>query len=206
VDSIFSVNAPFFHTLKLLFINPGKMLREYLDGKRKSYYKPVAFFLLMTFLYLVIRALIDYDPFINNTIAVEDNSQRQLLTKARDFMLLNIDKLLFVFVFTMALLLKVFFYKKRTLAEFTVISFYLIAVYTIFSTLNMLFIQYVSREFQFLAVLAMLPYFLFTLISFFQKRKFMVFLKAMIIFFLGFFSYAFIAYSISLLIIYLKNI
>lgn len=205
-DFIFSVNAPFFKTIKWLIKNPGKLLREYLEGKRKSYYKPVAFFLVMTVVYLLIRSLIGYDPFGNTTLNVTDETQRQLLTEARNFMLLNIDKLLFVFVFTMGFFLKLFFYKKCSLAEFLAVSFYLIAVYTIITTLNMFFIQYVDSQVQYLAILVMLIYFCYALISFFQKRKILVLLKAIIVYFISFISYGLLAFAISFLIVYLKQL
>jgi hypothetical protein len=204
-DFIFTVNAPFFKTMKLVFVDPGKLFREYLEGRRKSYYKPVAFFLLMTIVYLLIRSLINYDPFGNTTVNVTDETQSQLLTRARNFMLLNIDKLLFVFVFTIGGLLKLFFYRKRSLAEFLAISFYLAAVYTIFTTLNMFYIVYIDQSFQALAIFVMLIYFCYALLSFFQKRKFIVLIKSIVIFILGFISYGFIAFGISALIVYLKN-
>ncbi|NNM10212.1 MAG: DUF3667 domain-containing protein [Flavobacteriaceae bacterium] len=204
-DFVFSVNAPLFNTLRLLVKDPGKLLREYLEGKRKRYYKPVAFFILMTVIYLVTRAVINYDPFGNTTIQVDDNTQSQLLTQARNFMLLNIDKLLFVFVFTMGLLLKLFFYKKRSLAEFIAISFYLIGIYTVLTTLNMFYIHYVNPNFQFLAMLAMLVYFCYALVSFFQKGKIIVLIKSLFIFVVGFISYGMIGFAISFCIIYLKQ-
>ena len=37
----FSVNAPLLVTLKYLCIHPGKLFREFIAGKRKTYYKPV---------------------------------------------------------------------------------------------------------------------------------------------------------------------
>jgi len=205
-DFLFSVNAPFFKTLKVLFVNPGKLLREYLDGKRKSYYKPVAFFLLWTVIYLLIRSLINYDPFGNTTVNVTDETQRQLLTEARNFMLLNIDKLLFVFVFTMGVFLKLFFYRNRSLAEFLAVSFYLTAIYTIFTTLNMFYIRYVDGTFQGLAIFVMLFYFCYASVSFFQKRKLIVLIKSIILFFLSFISYGLLAFAVSFLIVYLKQL
>ena len=205
-DFLFSVNAPFFKTIKYLFINPGKVLREYLDGKRKSYYKPVAFFLLWTVIYLLIRSLINYDPFGNSTVNVTDETQKQLLTDARNFMLLNIDKLLFVFVFTLGVFLKLFFYRKRSLAEFLAVSFYLTAIYTIFTTLNMFYIRYVDSQLQYLAVMVMMLYFCYALISFFQKRKLLVLIKALIVFNIGFISYGLLAFAVSFLIVYLKQL
>ncbi|MBT8181758.1 MAG: DUF3667 domain-containing protein, partial [Eudoraea sp.] len=118
IDAAFSLNAPLFITLKQLIVNPGIVLREYLEGKRKKYYKPVAFFILTTVAYLVIRSAIGFDPFTDTVVEVESTQNNQLLTKARDFMLFNINKLLFIFVFTLALFSKLFFSKRYTLAEY----------------------------------------------------------------------------------------
>lgn len=206
VDAIFSVDAPFFNTIKWLFVNPGKLFREYLDGKRKRYYKPVAFFILMTIMYLVIRSLINYDPFANTTLTVEDDTQRQLLIEARNYMLLNIDKLLFVFVFALGLLLKIFFWRKQSLAEFFAISFYLAAVYTMFTILNMIVIHFVNPGIQYLAMVVMLVYFCYAMVRFFRKRIWLVILKSVFIFLVGFIGYGLTAFGISFLIIYLKQL
>ena len=120
VDAVFSVNAPLVRTLKALFSHPGRMFREFLEGRRKHYYKPVAFFILCTVLYLVIRSLIGFDPFTNIQsvdVTGEDPSEH-VMFRGREFMLANIDKMLFFFVFTLAGFLKLFFYRKNTFAEF----------------------------------------------------------------------------------------
>ncbi|NOX46877.1 MAG: DUF3667 domain-containing protein [Chlorobi bacterium] len=46
----FALEGPFWLTIKLLFVNPGKLFREYIAGKRKAYYKSVAFFFLIAML------------------------------------------------------------------------------------------------------------------------------------------------------------
>ena len=206
INAVFSVDAPFFTTLKGLFLNPGRMLREYLDGRRKRYYKPVAFFILITIIYLLVRALIGFDPFKNSTVSVQDETVQQLLMQARDFMLLNIDKFLFLFVFAMGVLLKLFFWKRRTLAEFTAISFYLVAVYSIFTTLNMFVVQFISSRLQFLAMFIMLSYFCYAMISFFQRQKLLVLIKSVVIFSFGIMTYGFTAFALSYLIVYLKQL
>ncbi|MGB5666657.1 MAG: DUF3667 domain-containing protein, partial [Maribacter sp.] len=103
VESVFTINAPFFVTLKCLITNPGKLFREFLAGKRKRYYKPVAFFVLITVVYLLIRTLIDFDPFQDTSVIAVDGETDKKLTLARKFMLLNINKFLFIFVFTLSL-------------------------------------------------------------------------------------------------------
>ncbi|MBT8208971.1 MAG: DUF3667 domain-containing protein, partial [Eudoraea sp.] len=88
VDALFSVNAPLLITLKGLLKNPGKLLRSYLAGQRKRYYKPVAFFVLTTILYILIRTLIGFDPFRNEAFQVQDGAGSGTnLEEARNFML-----------------------------------------------------------------------------------------------------------------------
>jgi len=205
IDAVFSVNAPLWYTFKLLFVNPGKLFREYLDGKRKSYYKPVGFFILMTVVYLIIRSLINYDPFANNTLNVKDETTGQLLTEARNFMLLNMDKFLFIFVFTLGIFMKLFFFRKNTFAEFLAIAFYHVGVFMFLVILNMFYIQYVDSNFQLMAILFMLGYFIYSLISFFQKNKVIVLFKSLPLYCIAFMSYGFSAFALSFLIVWLKH-
>lgn len=204
-DNFFSINAPFFKTLKLLFINPGRLFREFLSGKRKMYYKPVSFFILITLVYLLVRALIDYDPFQNSTITVSDNSQSQLLTQARNFMMLNIDKFLFLFVINLSILLKIFFFKRYRLAEYIAVGFYIAGVYTFITTLNMLYVQYINPDFQFLAMIIMSIYFCYAMVSLFKRRKILTAIKSFVVFFIGIFSYGMLAFALSYVIILFKN-
>ena len=64
----FSFEGPLWLTIRLLITNPGKLYRDYISGKRKIYYKPVAFFILVTVVYLIIRALIDFDPLAGESV------------------------------------------------------------------------------------------------------------------------------------------
>jgi hypothetical protein len=205
LDSLFSVNAPLLTTLKMLIIDPGNILTEYLSGKRKKYYRPVTFFILMTFIYLVIRGIIKYDPFGSTILKVDDPSTSQLLTQARNFMLLNIDKLLFAFVFSLGLLLKLFFYKKNSLAEFLAIAFYLLGIYTLLTILNMFYIQYIDKTFQALHLITMLLYFIYAMVSFFKYKKVVVVIKSFFVYVLAFFFYGFLAFGLSFIIVWIKN-
>lgn len=199
-DTIFSIDAPLFYTMLSLFKNPGRMLREFLAGKRKTYYKPVAFFVLMTIFYLIIRDIIGYDPLIASAIQIDD-SGNSVLGDARTFMFLNINKLLFLFVFWLGILLKIFFYKQYSLAEFWTIAFYLGGFYIIFTTINMFFVQWVSSKFQFFAMISIGFYFLYVFISLFKKPVWLIVLKAIPIYGLAFVLYIFSAFSLSYLIV-----
>ncbi|MGB5437603.1 MAG: DUF3667 domain-containing protein [Maribacter sp.] len=206
IESVFTVNAPFFLTLKGLALNPGKLFADFLSGKRKTYYKPVAFFVLTTIVYLLIRSIIDFDPFQDSSvIAVDENQGTQLITLARNYMLLNINKLLFILVFTLAMFLKLFFYKIHSLSEFLVVSFYLTGVYTIFTTLNMFYIEYIDSKFQAWGILFMGAYFVFAMVSFINKKRIWVVLKSIPVFFLAYVFYMVLAFVFSYVIVSFKN-
>jgi len=205
VSSLFLEEGPLWQTLKLLVNNPGKLFREYLDGKRKTYYKPITFFVLMTAIYLVIRGVINYDPFGSNLLQVQDPTAGQFLLKARNFFLLNIDKLLFVFVFSLGMMLKLFFYTKNSLAEFLAIAFYLMAVYTFLTILNMFYIRYIDKSFQGIHIIIMTLYFIYAMVSFFKKKKVLVIIKSLFVYVLAFFLYGFMAFSLSVFMVWIKN-
>lgn len=207
VDAVFSINAPLFRTTKMLFASPGQLFRDFLGGRRKSYYKPVAFFVLTTILYLIVRSLIGFNPVDSiTTVQVQDSSGEHGWTLAREFMFRNINKMLFIFVFTLALFLKLFFAKKNTLAEFVALSFYLAGVYTLFTIVNMFFIQYLSEQIQVGGMVLMWIYFIYAMISFFQDRKWRVGLKSAVLFYLAIFSYVLLAFFLSYAIVSLTQL
>ena len=205
IDAAFSLNAPLFITLKLLLVNPGLLLREYLEGKRKKYYKPVAFFILTTVAYLVIRSAIGFDPFTDTVVEVENTQNDQLITKARDFMLFNINKLLFIFVFTLAIFSKLFFSKRYTLAEYLAVSFYLTGIYTLFTTLNLFLVVWVGKEIQPLGILLMLVYFIYAMTSFIKTNKIMIFIKSLMVFMLSYTAYVIFSFGLSYFIVQFQN-
>lgn len=205
LNAVFSVDAPLWSTLKLLFVNPGKLFREYLGGRRKSYYKPVAFFILTTILYLLIRSLISYDPMENELIKQEGIVDATLFLEAGKFMVANINNIMFLLVFALGLFFKLFFLKRNSLAEFMAISFYLVGIYTIFGTLIMFYLKYVNPEYKMLPILVFSIYILFAFISFFKTKNIGVMIKIIIAFFLSFIFYAMLGYALSLLIVWLKT-
>jgi ascorbate-specific PTS system EIIC-type component UlaA len=47
-DSIFQINKGILFTIRELFVRPGESIREFIKGKRKYHFKPVAFALVMS--------------------------------------------------------------------------------------------------------------------------------------------------------------
>ena len=44
----FALEGPLMRTIKLMIVNPGELCLEFLEGRRKRYHKPLAFFILLT--------------------------------------------------------------------------------------------------------------------------------------------------------------
>lgn len=58
--SVLHVDSGFFYTIKMLFTKPGLMIRDFLEGKRVRYFRPVAFVMVMTALSALLVKLLDW--------------------------------------------------------------------------------------------------------------------------------------------------
>ena len=200
VDATFSFNAPLIRTTKLLLINPGKLFNDYLNGKRKSYYKPVSFFIITTLIYVIIRSIIDYNPMTTAGVNVDG----KILEDAGQFMVKNINNIMFLFVFTLAFFLKLLFYKRNSFAEFIAISFYAIGVYTLIGLVSMFFLKHIGQQYKSIPIFIFLFYVLFAFASFFNSKSFATIIKLLFAYFLSFLLYSGFGFLLSLLIVWLK--
>jgi hypothetical protein len=77
-DTIIKVDKGLFFTLQQLFLRPGKSIRDYLDGKRVSYFKPIAFVFGLSTLYFLVSKVLGsstfLDEFITGYSLMEDES------------------------------------------------------------------------------------------------------------------------------------
>lgn len=205
-DNLISFGAPLPVTLRMLVLNPGVLFREYLGGKRKKYYRPISFFILSTLFYLFIRWAIDYEDYFE--ISVGSNDGRidwEQFYRARDYMFQNIKSLAFILVFTLAVSLKLFFRSQYSLAEYIAVSFYLNGFYSLLATLNLFFIQYVNSKIQYLAMVLMCAYFVYAMISFFQSQGLKIGIKSVLLYWLAYGVYVFLAINFSYLIVMFKS-
>lgn len=65
-ESVFQVNRGLFFTIKELFIRPGHSIRQYLEGKRKPHFKPFAYVLIFSTLYVLASKLLEKNTFIGD--------------------------------------------------------------------------------------------------------------------------------------------
>ena len=207
-DQLLSLSAPLPQTLKMLVINPGYLLRDYLYGKRRRYYRPISFFLLTTLFYLIIRGLVGSEGLGQIIGDPKDNPfvDSDFIYQAREFMIENINSLLFIFVAVLALAMKLFYHRYYSLAEYFAVSFYLIGFYMLLVTLNLFYIRYVNQNIQYLSTLVMNVYFVYAMVSFFGHRKWLTSIKAFIAYILAYVFYILLASILSYNIIALKQL
>ncbi len=198
-SGLLSFEAPFWITLKLLFSNPGVLFRDYLSGRRKSYFKPVSFFILLTVVHILVRTLIDYDPM--DSLIEEPDAKVHFFKEAGQFMVQHINNILFIFVFTLSLFMKVFFFKEYNWAEYIAIAFYLVGIYIFLGTINVFFLKYLNTGMQFLTMGIMLIYFVYAMVSLIQKKKLWVSFKSIWAYVLGTLFYVVLGFGFSLIIV-----
>lgn len=67
--SVLQIDRGFFYTLKSLFFRPGKAINEYLSGKRKKHFKPVAYVLTFSTIYFLITQATGQNTWMDDMIS-----------------------------------------------------------------------------------------------------------------------------------------
>ena len=68
-ESVFQINKGFFYTLTEFYIRPGKSINEFLDGKRKNHFKPVAYAITLSTLYFLVTQVTNQNTWIDDLIS-----------------------------------------------------------------------------------------------------------------------------------------
>ncbi len=68
-DNVFQINKGLFYTIKELFVRPGQTIRNFLVGKRKNYFKPIAYVFTLSTLYFLLAQLFDGTTLIDDTVS-----------------------------------------------------------------------------------------------------------------------------------------
>lgn len=204
-SSSFSIEGPFIKTVSDLVRNPGLLHREYISGQRKKYYKPVALFVLSTAIYVVIRALIGYDPLAGELQELDAKSNTEaanLMKETARFMVTNINNILFLLVFSLATMFKLFYRKRYNFAEYLSVGFFLSSFYILFGIFNMLFSHYTGIKTSNFQLLFLLGYTFYTAFSLFKSSNLMDVLKYLLISGFSLLLYVFMGFGFSFLIIH----
>ncbi|MEP0984632.1 DUF3667 domain-containing protein [Ekhidna sp.] len=203
-SSTFALEGPLFSTIRLLIVNPGKLFREFISGRRKNYYKPVAFFVVLTAVYLILREASGYDPFYGQTQMKRENIPERavLFVAASKFMVANINNILFFLVFSIGLTQKLFFYKKYNLAEYLVVGFFISGIYLLIGMAHILFtvfVIYVNPQINMLLLFLLI---LYASISFHRNMTFSSAIKHILASLMAVILYVILGYGFSVLMVY----
>lgn len=67
-ETVFQIERGFFKTVIDLFWRPGYAMREYLEGKRREYYKPLAYALMLSTAYFLFTNLFGLETFFGQAV------------------------------------------------------------------------------------------------------------------------------------------
>lgn len=169
----FALEGPLWLTIWLLIVNPGKLFREYIGGKRKTYYKPVAFFILLTAAYLILRAMINFDPLADESVKTDMEELAAISAKSGEvfrMMSANINNILFLLVFSIAIMLKLFFRKRYNLAEYTSMALFIVGIYTLVKIITMFADKFAGFEIDNIEIAILLLLIFYSSFSLFQQK------------------------------------
>lgn len=137
---IFHWENSILRTLKLIVIQPGKFIQDYINGKRKSFVKPFSYFLFIQTVYVVVFHLMSEKFFAYMNIAVTSDSQAEKVAELQHMINKNVNYLNFLLPLLFAFFFRLFLKKKTGVnyAESLVFSFYTFATILVFGIFFML--------------------------------------------------------------------
>ncbi len=104
-SSFFQLNHGFFYTIKQLAIAPGNSIRDFIKGKRKNYFKPIAFILVLSTLYALVANFFNEETMLGDLFlgwnAYEDSNVDNSKALIFQWLVKN-------YAYTMLLLLPIF--------------------------------------------------------------------------------------------------
>jgi len=187
---IIEFKSPFIVTFLALFINPGKVYREYLAGRRATYFNPMRYaFWLLTFS-MFIAAYLNVPIYDIGLVGTEeDNALPRPFLELISLLESSVIYVTFFLALVSAVCLKIFFlHDKYTISELYIPCLYNFTQPTIIIVLLILSGYYTTIYGQFLSSAFSFVYFIWGIGQLFQQRTFWTYLK---VFFAGTLSYIF---------------
>ncbi len=120
VNGFTTIDRGIFFNIYHLTVAPGRMINEYLDGKRKGVFNPISYAILIVSVYLLVESFVDWPS--KNADNVEKATYSFGLAIGRNIR----DYFKFVWLFSivpMSLVSRAFFSKRNTVEHMAVHSF-----------------------------------------------------------------------------------
>lgn len=163
IDVFTHLDSKAFRSATLLFDDPGKLTRNYLDGKRNIYAKPIQLFFLINILYFLVLNYIGFDiitnpledymsnfiygplvtSLVNKKLIAKNISLEQYSVKFYDAIYLHSKVLIILMIPLFALCLKLIYIKKdKLLYEHLIYATYFFCFALLFYTVIINIIYY----------------------------------------------------------------
>ena len=203
-DQWIGIDNPFFQTMKDLIVRPGKMIKEYIGGKRKSYTQPFRYFIFILAFYLIFRQIMGFNPieaFSEMLGSQELPNPNTASTKGSNYFSKHINSFMIIFAFTLSGFAKLFNLRKPMyFVEYLTASFFVIGQYIVFSIIVILLTQIHPLLFLLNYIIVLIyPSIVFTQIQ--TGNLYLRMLKSIFITVFGWFIYAIIGFSVSTFIV-----
>lgn len=112
LKSIYLFESPILKTIVALFSRPGMFVREYLEGKRQGYSRPVQFILICLTLYFVVIAVFDVNLIDTQGLENVDGKKAKALLFVKHLQG-HLDKIILLSTPLTALFVKWLFFKSN---------------------------------------------------------------------------------------------
>lgn len=149
LEHYFDFDAPLIRTVKGLITNPGKLIREYIAGRRKSYSHPFRYFIFVLAIYLILKSFLDFDPIqmVSDLRGVEQvPSPDTTIAKASNYFSNHINAFLLIFALTIALFSKLFNFRSKVyFVEYLTLGFLSLVSICSFPSLSLLQAPYLPN-------------------------------------------------------------
>jgi len=181
--SFFQVNHGIFFTIKELTLRPGKSIKDFLNGKQKQHFKPLAFVLLTSTIYIVIAYLFGEKTYLGALFSglsdgIAANSETKELLEFQNvlnWLSNNFTYLTLLLLPLFSLASYLFFIKEKyNYFEHLILNFYIkgqqTVIYIVFYLLFMLFKIELDHPLGFFIIILPFLYVFWTFIQFFNKK------------------------------------
>lgn len=131
----FSIEKGFLHTLKMLFVNPGILIREYLHGRTRKYFNPLKYAIIIAGIDMILAIWFKvFDTGVEfttnlqvNSGMLDENVLHKTPQKLMTFIENNLNLISLLFIPLSALISKMFFRREKLLySEHLIVMCFLI--------------------------------------------------------------------------------
>ncbi len=185
----FNIENGLLYTAKLLFVNPGKLINEYWNGKTKDYYNPLKYLLIVTgmsALFSVWTGVFDSSMQNANELVAFDNESAKFQAEYMNFVKEYISFITIATLPFYSYVSKLIFRKKKQFyAEHLVLNSYIVAQSSLINIV-LIFIAFLIPSFLSLfslfGIITSLLYYAYTLKSVYKINFLNSLFKSVIIF------------------------